>query len=124
VEQAYRTAAGDFAKSLGWCKLKQQNNHVAIGRSWGSLSKADKHQWDEFKCNELLSVGKLQSCNQRWGWGFFSEWLRNAVQVVQGVSNVTCARDIKTSSFCQVYAVVFHLRAGMLFYLSSAKDSK
>ena len=80
-------------------------NKVNIGRSWGSLSKSDKQLWDTYKCNELLTIGKLQSCDQRWGWNYFKDWSDNAVNVVEGsISNVTCMKDLKTSTFCQVSA--------------------
>lgn len=62
-----------------------------------------------YKCNELLNVGKLQSCDQRWGWSFLSEWVARSLPVVQGVSNVTCARDVKSSVFCQVLTVDYSL---------------
>lgn len=103
LELKYGTSSGsNWQENLKWCEKKKDLHHVSIGRSWGSLSKLDKQQWDLYKCNELMSVGKLQSCDQRWGWGAFREWLGNAVPVVQGVSKVNCARDYKTSIFCQV----------------------
>lgn len=107
VERKYGTADTNWRDNLNWCKIKMESNHVSIGRSWGSLSRSDKQQWDLYMCNELVSVGRLQSCDQRWGWGFLNEWRAAAVPVVQGVSNVTCARDIKTSIFCKVKMYIY-----------------
>lgn len=67
----------------------------------------------------LLSFGKLQSCEQRWGWRSISDWLTTAEVYVKsetksdstsssgstnnsiGLSRVECAKSFKTSVFCQ-----------------------
>jgi hypothetical protein len=103
MEKAYATANGNSADALTWCQAQRNRYNVVIGHSWGSLPRSHKDQWDKNKCNELLNVGRLQSCDQRWGWSFLSEWVARSVPVVQGLSNVTCARDVKSSLFCQVF---------------------
>jgi hypothetical protein len=104
VEKKYKTSSGGDVgiNSLKWCQAMKQKHNVNIGRSWGSLAKNDKQQWDLYKCNELIATGKLQSCNQRWGWDFFSEWLHNSLPIIKGASNITCAKDLKTTIYCQV----------------------
>eukprot|EP01034_Spumella_vulgaris_P033020 gene33020-40751_t len=65
------------------------------------MSKSSQMQWDKVKCNELLSRGKLQTCDERWGWASFDDWLREETNIVSGVSNVSCVVNVKTSTYCQ-----------------------
>lgn len=89
------------SSSLSWCKAAKSNNNVVIGRSWGSLSKGDKEKWDMNGCNELIKIGRLQSCDEKYGWGFLDSWRNNTKQIVTGISSVVCARNLKSSSFCR-----------------------
>ena len=80
----------------------QSNYGVIIGRSWGRLAGAHRSKWEEIKCNELISIGALQSCDQRYGWRFIDEWRNKVVPVVTGTSTVTCSSNLKESTFCKV----------------------
>lgn len=42
------------------------------------------------------------TCAHDFGWKFFEDWHSRSVSVVEGVSNVTCARNNRGSSFCKV----------------------
>lgn len=94
-----------FESDLAWCKERVKRDRVSVGKSWGSMTKAQQMKWDKVKCNEIIVKGKLQTCDQRWGWGSFDEWLKNSKTVIEGASTVTCASNIKTSTFCQVRMV-------------------
>jgi hypothetical protein len=89
-------------ESLKWCKDTIVRDRVVIGRSWGSMSKDSQMRWDKIKCNELLSRGKLQTCDERWGWKSFDDWLSDEKVIVSGVSDVSCVVNIKTSTYCHV----------------------
>ena len=89
-------------EDLAWCKRARQNYRVFIGRSWGTMGKDERFYWDKVKCNELLAAGQLQTCSQRFGWHFLSEWLQNNRTIVHGISTVTCAMNLKTSTLCEV----------------------
>lgn len=95
-------SSSNFGNDLKWCQETIKRDKVVIGRSWGRMSKESQLRWDAVKCNELLSLGKLQTCDQRWGWTSFDDWLSNSKTIVSGISNVTCVVNIKTSTFCQV----------------------
>lgn len=106
VAKKYRTVAGSSTlEDLQWCKQMHVARGVVIGRSWGGLSGPDRLKWEDRKCNELISVGSLQSCDQRYGWKFFENWRNKAVPVILGISNVTCSNNLKASSFCKVCKV-------------------
>ncbi len=108
VNQKYRSPdnTSSFESDLKWCTDTIKRDQVVIGRSWGSMNKNSQKRWDKIKCNEILSRGKLQTCEERWGWGSFDDWLANSKSIITGASNVTCAANIKTSTFCQVSEVV------------------
>ncbi len=111
---AYRSEGKGSMNMLEWCRKTQSLYNVVLGRSWGSLPRNLRLAWDNNKCNELLTVGKLQSCHERWGWGSFDLWRANTKTVVNGPGNaeavessrVDCAVDIKTSTFCRSERVV------------------
>lgn len=88
--------------NMVYCKRQQSSRHVLVGRSWGSLSKGEQMEWDKRKCNELLTMGKLQTCSEQWGWRWFDNWKSNQRQVMERGSNVTCIIDYKTTSYCTV----------------------
>lgn len=102
LRAGYKVAdAADGKQDLKWCKSMQERYGVVLGRSWGALPRDAQKDWDKSKCNEQLKLGKLQSCDERWGWGYFNDWLRTARTLVRGHSNVVCGADIKTSTFCR-----------------------
>lgn len=112
---AYRSAGNQDSQQIyDWCKAMKSRHHVQLGRSWGTLQKGDRARWDKEKCNELITLGKLQSCNERWGWGSFANWRNHTVQIIGGrggkpsedASDVNCAIDIKQSTFCRSKRVV------------------
>lgn len=52
----------------------------------------------------LLKLGKLQSCAQRWGWASITDWLSTSSSITSATtsySHVSCAHDVKTSTFCR-----------------------
>ena len=93
-------------KGLSWCKQMKSNYGVILGRSWGGLPREAQKEWDRSKCNEQLKLGKLQSCEERWGWSYLNNWLKSARTLVRGQSTVTCGSEIKTSTFCRYANVV------------------
>lgn len=104
LQSLYRQSegsSGSDVKDVEWCKRMRDQFGVILGRSWGGLPRQSQKEWDHSKCNELLKVGKRQSCDQRWGWSYFNEWLNSRRTLVSGQSTVTCAADIKTSTFCK-----------------------
>jgi hypothetical protein len=92
--------------NLKWCKDTQNRHGVRIGRSWGSLSGDNRRAWEDKRCNELLALGTVQSCSQRWGWDWFTYWMNSSVPIFQGGSEVSCGVDVKTTTFCQMKEVV------------------
>ena len=93
-------------KGLSWCKQMKSKYGVILGRSWGGLPRDAQKEWDRSKCNEQLKLGKLQSCEERWGWSYLNNWLKTARTLVRGLSTVTCGSEIKTSTFCRYANVV------------------
>jgi hypothetical protein len=85
-----------------WCNSMIAAHKVQIGRNWGSLSKPQQMMWDTKKCNELLNVGTLLSCDERYGWKYFENWLKNKKIIFSNSSNVECIQDFKTSGYCKV----------------------
>ena len=98
----------DGEDNLTWCQRMKSKHNVVIGRSWGSLGRSEKLSWDSKKCNELISLGKVQTCAERWGWKWFDNWSKKKYEAYEGGSNVTCIADVKTTTFCEV---------SFLFYL-------
>ena len=107
VSEAYKVPdALDGKKDLAWCRAMKSTHQVMLGRSWGSLPRDKQREWDKSKCNEQLVTGKLQSCEERWGWSYFNSWLNSAHTLVSGQSTVVCGSDIKTATFCKYSNVV------------------
>lgn len=111
----YRSVSDkNFDQSLNWCTQMKRTHRVQLGRSWGSLPPPERQRWDRLKCNELISLGKLQSCDERWGWRSFDIWRNHSVQIISSdagshsldASDVKCAIDIKSSTFCRSKRVV------------------
>jgi hypothetical protein len=85
-----------------WCDNAIKNHRVRIGHSWGTLSRNDQMLWDTKKCNELLNLGNLQTCEERYGWKYFENWLKTKKYLFEKASKVQCIHDYKTSGFCKV----------------------
>lgn len=107
TELKYSTSQHSMSsqKNSQWCRMTAQNRRVVIGRSWGTMNKYEKEEWDKLNCNELLSIGKLQSCDQRFGWSFMSQWMENKKVVLKGMTEASCIINLKTSTFCEVISV-------------------
>ena len=86
---------GSSSDDLSWCQLSRNMYHVIIGRSWGGLPPAKRKEWDTRSCNDLLKLGKLQTCDERYGWSFNKDWLMNMKVIVSGTSSVKCATNLK-----------------------------
>ena len=86
VSQKYLSDSGtkNSANDVEWCKNAQTSFGVIFGKSFGTMPKDQQKKWEKLKCNELIKLGKHQSCDQRWGWGFFDNWLANTHKVVMG----------------------------------------
>eukprot|EP01040_Poterioochromonas_malhamensis_P008006 gene8006-8654_t len=95
-------------KNTKWCKDKIRMHGVKIGRSWGTLPRGDQQQWDSRKCNEILNLGTVQSCDERYGWKWFEKWLKNKKNVFESGSTVKCIQDYKTTSYCKMENVVLN----------------
>ena len=87
---------------LKWCEDKRDSFNVVLGRNWGGLPREMQIMWDEAKCNELLVLNKLQTCDERWGWKSFDDWRANVKTYIAGQSSVICASNLKTSTFCRL----------------------
>jgi hypothetical protein len=85
-----------------WCNNAIKNHRVRIGHSWGTLSRNDQMLWDTKKCNELLNIGNLQTCEERYGWKYFEKWLKTKKYLFEKASKIQCIHDYKTSGFCKV----------------------
>eukprot|EP01040_Poterioochromonas_malhamensis_P014623 gene14623-16212_t len=98
----------EMRKNTKWCKDKIRMHGVKIGRSWGTLPRGDQQQWDSRKCNEILNLGTVQSCDERYGWKWFEKWLKNKKNVFESGSTVKCIQDYKTTSYCKMENVVLN----------------
>lgn len=107
-----------FEKDLAWCKERVKRDNVQLGKSWGRMNKEQQMKWDKVKCNEIIARGKLQTCDERWGWASFDDWLKNSKTIIEGASSVKCAANVKTSTFCQVCQIV--IMHYIIHYMSSA----
>jgi hypothetical protein len=58
-----------------------------------------------FSCR-VIATGQILSCDQRWGWKSFAEWLDTATVAITGKSTMICAKNLKTSTLCQFSNVV------------------
>lgn len=104
--------------NMAWCQEKKSQHRVSIGRSWGSLSRGLRKEWDARRCNELLSMGKLQTCSEQWGWTWFDLWRENLKAAIQPAeskgtrlgSEVQCIVDYKTTTYCDVRMLSFDMR--------------
>jgi hypothetical protein len=101
--------ADAITADLKWCQQTAARSGVKIGRSWGSLGPDGRFQWDEKKCNELLSLGKLQACSERFGWDYYENWMNHTFDVLIGGSRVTCMVDVKTTTYCKVSFCFFYI---------------
>ena len=91
VSEKYLSDSGgkNSAKDVEWCKNAQTTFGVIFGKSFGTMPKDQQKRWEKLKCNELIKLGKHQSCDQRWGWGFFENWLANTHQIVKSPGKLT-----------------------------------
>lgn len=100
----------DSSSDLQWCQSSRDSYNVQIGRSWGNLPSNFRKKWDEIGCNDLLKLGKLQTCDERFGWKYFTDWLENIKLFVAGksenLSQINCATSLKTNVYCQSLNVV------------------
>ena len=60
--------------TLDWCVSTQQQYGTVIGKKWGPMTKETRDTWTKGQCTELLLIGKVQTCYERWGWPFFEQW--------------------------------------------------
>lgn len=114
VHESYSIINASNKKNIDWCIETKNKFNVQVGRSWGALPKSLKIIWDSNSCNELISIGKLQSCDERWGYPMFSEWLdhKKMSHIIKGenkdafLSDVKCASNMKANTLCQLRNVV------------------
>jgi hypothetical protein len=114
LHESYSNINKSNKKNIDWCIETKNKFNVKIGVSWGAMPKAMKIIWDTNSCNELISIGKLQSCDERWGYPMFSEWLdhKKIIHIIKGenkdafLSDVKCASNMKSNTLCQLRNVV------------------
>lgn len=108
VSRAYASndPSSSALQDMEWCESSRATYNVVIGRSWGGLPPPKRKEWDTRSCNDLLKLGKLQTCDERYGWSFNRDWLRNMRVIVSGQSSVKCATNLKTTAYCQTRNVV------------------
>mgnify|MGYP006444236339 FL=1 len=70
-------------KSKAWCMTMKSRHNVIMGKSWGSMYREDQKRWDSAKCNELIKLGKLQTCDERYGWQFMKQWRNKLSNVIK-----------------------------------------
>jgi hypothetical protein len=115
-------------KSKAWCMTMKSRHNVIMGKSWGSMYREDQKRWDSAKCNELIKLGKLQTCDERYGWQFMKQWRNKLSHVIKPSSasaslkedgsgnpdkddiyqdsDVKCIEELKTSTFCKMKNIV------------------
>lgn len=110
VRIKYNAIDSEASTSLEWCRAKHKMYSVKLGRSWGSLPKQMQKAWEKYNCNEIIALGSIQSCDQRWGWKSFDLWRNNSKEVVTPNkptdSRVKCIENIKTNTYCHNHRVV------------------
>lgn len=89
------------------CKEYEEKFNVKIGKHWGGLPKYLQNEWNNKKCNELINLGYLVSCDEDWGWSFLNNWLhdRNRIKISLDYSHVKCATNYKSNTFCKLQNV-------------------
>lgn len=81
-----------------------------------------------YSLSRLLKLGKRQSCAQRWGWASVTDWLSTASPMTassdKSYSCVSCAHDVKTSTFCRFQNVILDFSKVRYVGRSRAFDSE
>lgn len=97
---------------LEFCKIAHNSYRVIVGHSWGNLPKNMQSKWNDYNCNQLITVGRLLSCNDTWGWPFLFSWVaENNVKTYitnnnkTKLSNIRCGSNSKNSIFCKMINV-------------------
>jgi hypothetical protein len=100
------SSSSSSAQDLKWCQDTRDTYNVVIGLSWGGLLGPKRKEWDTRGCNDLLKLGKLQTCDERYGWKFCTDWMKNLQTIVSGTSEVKCATNLKATVYCRSKDVV------------------
>ena len=99
--------AGSNEQDVSWCKKTKSDHGVVFGKSFGTMPRDQQKKWEQLKCNELIRLGRHQSCDQRRGWSFFENWLaKTRLLTSGGVSAVNCSVNMKSATFCRMQNVV------------------
>lgn len=106
VKESYAKEISKQKNNLNWCQTSRDKYKVVIGLSWGGLPSNLRKEWDINGCNDLLKLGKLQTCNEKFGWNFFTDWIAKKETIIDGKSTVKCAPNLQSTIFCQSLNIV------------------
>ena len=104
VKDAYRSVAlGENAQDRKWCLDTQKKHGTIIGKKFGKMSPATRDTWINSKCEEQIIFKQPLTCNQRLGWYFFENWLRQRYKNKSArTDGIECASSHKTNALCRL----------------------
>ena len=80
--------------------LKAVEEYLSKALQYGKPGPNDKRKtWDKFRCNEILKIGKCLSCDERYGWKYMNDWINKKRNIINGISNITCATNLNINKF-------------------------
>ena len=112
------------AQTREWCIDKLQTHKISMGRSYGTMKRPDQKLWEISKCAEMIKLGKMQTCEERYGWSYLKQWRSKLIHVIRPSTNmestsstptsttpyqdsdVKCIEELKTPTFCKMKNVL------------------
>ena len=107
-----------FSRSDNFDKAKHQVTDNFVPTSTENLERSNVAISDVVLNETLYNVTHVSdvlsdpTCESRWGWKLFEEWLSNQRLIISGDSNVNCAANVGTYAFCKFSNVTIDFSKG------------
>ena len=104
LKKEYNTVVlGKNAQDRQWCLDTQKKHGTIIGKRFGKMSTETRNMWINSKCEEQILFKQALTCEQRLGWYFFGNWLKQRYKNKSlRTDGIECASSHKTNVFCKM----------------------
>jgi hypothetical protein len=104
IVNAYRSVVvGKRAKDRKWCEEAMKKYGTVIGKKFGRMDKNTRDTWTESKCDEQIIFKEILTCDQRNGWYFFNNWMKQRYNTPSSPNDgIECVTSHKANAFCRL----------------------
>lgn len=104
IVDAYRKVVlGESAKDRNWCQQTMKKYGTVIGKKFGKMDKMTRDLWTNSKCDEQIVFKKVLTCDERLGWYFFNNWMKQRYNTPSSPNDgIECVTSHKANSFCKL----------------------